>query len=79
MRQPLIQPKVSQYYYPALAPIVQEVCEKHDVTYNLRGSLYQALALHVGRLVSMSSEPLEFTGQKEITCARALIDIDEKD
>jgi hypothetical protein len=49
--------KISQYYYPAIAPIVLETCAKHDIRYNLQGTLYQALVLHVGRLVSMGTDP----------------------
>lgn len=70
--------KVSQYYYPSLAPIVQKVCEKHDVKYNLRGSLYEALTLHIGRLVNMSNEPSAFAGEKGAAYTKALMDIDEK-
>ncbi|CZR63808.1 related to Delta(5) fatty acid desaturase [Phialocephala subalpina] len=50
-------PYVSQYYYPALAPIVQQTCAKYNVKYNLRGSLYEALALHIRRLAKFSTEP----------------------
>lgn len=49
--------QISQYYYPAIAPIVQEASLKYGVNYNLRGSLYEALKLHVQRLTNMGAEP----------------------
>ena len=52
-------PHISQYYYPALAPIVMATCQKHGVAYNVRGSLYEALALHIGRLVNLGKEPVD--------------------
>ncbi|KAE9380865.1 delta-5 desaturase [Stipitochalara longipes BDJ] len=55
-------PYVSQYYYPALAPIVQEVCAKHDVKYNLTGSVFEAMALHTTRLSNMGKDPGELSG-----------------
>ncbi|KAF8862664.1 fatty acid/sphingolipid desaturase [Acephala macrosclerotiorum] len=50
-------PYVSQYYYPALAPIVQQICAKHNVKYNLRGTLYEAIALHIRRLAKFGINP----------------------
>ena len=34
-------------------------CQKHGVAYNVRGSLYEALALHIGRLVNLGKEPVD--------------------
>jgi len=43
-------PGVSQYYYPELAPIVQEVCKKYGIRYNVIGSYWDALSLHFSHL-----------------------------
>jgi hypothetical protein len=53
----IIFSKVSQYYYPALAPIIQEVCAKHGVKYHVTGSVFEAMALHTTRLAHMGKEP----------------------
>jgi len=46
-------PCVSQYYYPALAPIVQKVAKKFGIRYNYVGSFTQALKLHMQHLQTM--------------------------
>jgi hypothetical protein len=55
----IISSKVSQYYYPALAPIIQEVCAKHGVKYHVTGSVFEAMALHTTRLANMGKQPGE--------------------
>lgn len=54
--------KVSQYYYPALAPIIEEVCARHNVKYNVTGSVFEVMALHTTRLSHMSKDPSELFG-----------------
>jgi hypothetical protein len=51
--------KVSQYYYAALAPIIQEVCAKHNVKYHLTGSVFEAMGLHMSGLVGNHAEKAE--------------------
>ena len=46
-------PGVSQYHYPAIAPIVQRVCKQHKVKYNLlEGGFWEAFKLHYQHLVT---------------------------
>lgn len=40
-------PSVSQYHYPAIAPIVKKVCAKHNVRYNYFEDFYQAFYAHI--------------------------------
>ena len=51
-------PCVSQYHYPALAPIVQRVAKKWGVRYNYVGSFWQAFMLHLQHLQDMGVEGL---------------------
>ena len=46
-------PTVSQYYYPAIAPIVMEVCLKHNVRYNYLKDFPTAFAHHIAHLKKM--------------------------
>ncbi len=50
-------PSVSQYHYPAIAPIVMDVCKKHKVTYHLLPTFSAAIGAHI--------EHLKDLGQKE--------------
>ncbi|OQV18148.1 Delta(5) fatty acid desaturase A [Hypsibius exemplaris] len=43
-------PAVSQYHYPALAPIVKRVAAKHGVRFNYVGTLGEAFRLHLQHL-----------------------------
>jgi fatty acid desaturase len=43
-------PAVSQYHYPALAPIVQRVAKKHGVRYNYVNTFSEAFHLHLQHL-----------------------------
>ena len=49
-------PTVSQYYYPAIAPIVKRVCEEHGVRYNLLPDFYSALYHHLVLLYKMGQK-----------------------
>ncbi|KAJ3130004.1 hypothetical protein HK101_005158 [Irineochytrium annulatum] len=49
-------PSVSQYHYPAIAPIVREVCKKHNVPYNVLPSFSVAFSLHLRHLFVMGSQ-----------------------
>lgn len=50
-------PRVSHVHYPALAPIVQEVCLEHEVEYKVSDSLWALLASHYRWLRRMGREP----------------------
>ncbi|KAJ3207619.1 hypothetical protein HK099_000238, partial [Clydaea vesicula] len=50
-------PSISQYHYPAIAPIVMEVCKQHNVKYNLLPSFTAAFKLHLHHLYNLGSEP----------------------
>lgn len=53
----LILKGVSQYHYPAIAPIVQEVCKKWKVPYNhINGGLVPAVRMHVKYLKDMGNK-----------------------
>jgi len=56
-------PSVSQYHYPAIAPIVRQVCKKHGVRYNYLPNFYVAFYYHVLYLYKLGQEgksvPLE--------------------
>jgi fatty acid desaturase len=50
-------PGVSQYHYPAIAPIVKEVCKKWRVPYNhIDGGLVPAVKMHVQYLREMGNQ-----------------------
>ena len=51
-------PCVSQYHYPALAPIVKRVAEKWGVRYNYVGSFGTAVGLHIEHLRLMGVKAL---------------------
>lgn len=40
-------PSVSQYHYPAIAPIVQRICRRHGVRYNQLPDFYSAFYHHL--------------------------------
>jgi len=46
-------PSVSQYHYPALAPIVMDVCEKHNVPFRVEPSFAAAFHAHLRHLYNM--------------------------
>jgi len=49
-------PGVSQYHYPAIAPIVMDVCKKHKVPYNVVGSFKDALMMHFDYLYKLGNQ-----------------------
>mmetsp|Transcript_5546 Transcript_5546/g.5727 ORF Transcript_5546/g.5727 Transcript_5546/m.5727 type:complete len:478 (+) Transcript_5546:79-1512(+) len=49
-------PTVSQYHYPAIAPIVKEICRKHGVRYNELPNYYSAFYHHVKHLYNMGQK-----------------------
>jgi linoleoyl-CoA desaturase len=50
-------PKVSHVHYPAIAPIVREVCNKHDVHYNEFKTMGSAVASHFRMMKSLGVKP----------------------
>lgn len=49
-------PGVSQYHYPAIAPIIQEVCRKYKLNYVSLGSFREAWEAHINYLKKMGKE-----------------------
>lgn len=49
-------PSISQYQYPAIAPLVMEVCKKYGVRYNYIPTFGGAFAAHVKYLKDMGAE-----------------------
>jgi fatty acid desaturase len=56
-------PSISQYHYPAIAPIVMDVCKKHKVRYNLLPDFATALGQHIEHLRVMGQQ--EEDGKKK--------------
>jgi len=52
-------PSVSQYHYPAIAPIVQRVCAKYGVRYNYLPDFWTAFKAHVAYLKDMGEKGVE--------------------
>jgi len=52
-------PSVSQYHYPAIAPIVMDVCRKYGVRYNILPSFGSAFSAHVQHLKNMGKQGIE--------------------
>jgi len=50
-------PSVSQYHYPAIAPIVRDVCKKWGIQYNYLPTFWEALSLHFKYLYLMGNDP----------------------
>jgi len=48
-------PGVSQYHYPAIAPIVIDVCKKYKIPFNVLPSFYDALWAHINYLYQMGN------------------------
>jgi len=48
-------PCVSQYHYPAIAPIVQEVCKKYDVPFIHKPTFREAFQLHWKHLAELGA------------------------
>lgn len=48
-------PGVSQYHYPQIAPIIKEVCAKHNIKYNLVPGAWEALAGHFRHLKKLGN------------------------
>ncbi|TMW57330.1 hypothetical protein Poli38472_003255 [Pythium oligandrum] len=51
-----LYPGVSQYHYPAIAPIIMEVCKKYNVEYKVLPSFTQALGAHFQHLKEMGRQ-----------------------
>jgi fatty acid desaturase len=56
-------PSVSQYHYPAIAPIIMRVAARHGVKYNCLPNFYEAFYHHVAYLYKLGQSgtpiPLE--------------------
>jgi linoleoyl-CoA desaturase len=51
-------PRICHVHYPAIAPLVQAVCEKHGVPYQVMPSVGSALASHARLLAQMGRQPV---------------------
>jgi len=51
-------PSVSQYHYPAIAPIIRSVCVKYNVPFNYLDNFTQAFLAHVKYLKDMGEQGL---------------------
>jgi len=49
-------PGVSQYHYPAIAPIVMQVCKEFNVPYTVLPSFSEALLTHLRFLYKMGNQ-----------------------
>lgn len=45
-----------QYHYPAIAPIIKEVCKEHGVQYIHLDTFWEAMAAHLRHLKNMGQE-----------------------
>lgn len=52
-------PSVSQYHYPAIAPLVMEVARKHGVRYNYLPDFWTAFKAHIQHLKDMGRQGRE--------------------
>jgi linoleoyl-CoA desaturase len=52
-------PKVSHIHYPAIAPIVKNICEKHQLRYNEFRTMSAAIVSHFHMLRVLGKKPLE--------------------
>jgi len=52
-------PSISQYHYPAIAPLIRDVCKKHGVRYNYLDTFGQAFMAHVEYLKDMGIQGKE--------------------
>jgi linoleoyl-CoA desaturase len=50
-------PKVSHIHYPAIAPIVRETCDKHNVQYNEFRTMSSAVASHFRMMKILGAKP----------------------
>lgn len=49
-------PSISQYHYPALAPIVMRVCEKYNLPFRVEPNFWAAWVAHVRHLHAMGQK-----------------------
>jgi len=59
-------PGVSQYYYPAIAPIIKDVCKKYDIPFNHFPTFSGALGAHLRYLYKMGNSGQIDSYNKEI-------------
>jgi linoleoyl-CoA desaturase len=50
-------PKISHVHYPALAPIVEQVCREHGVRYFAHPTLWAGIRSHLRQLHAMGKRP----------------------
>jgi linoleoyl-CoA desaturase len=54
-------PKVSHVHYPAIADIVKEVCNKHQLRYNEYGTMNAAVASHFRMMKMLGRRPVQIS------------------
>jgi fatty acid desaturase/predicted heme/steroid binding protein len=52
-------PGISQYHYPAIAPIVKDVCKKYKLPFNELPGFYEAFSAHLSYLKEMGKSESE--------------------
>lgn len=45
-----------QYHYPAIAPIIKEVCKEHGVEYIHLNTFREAMSAHIAHLRNMGQQ-----------------------
>ena len=70
-------PGISQYHYPAIAPMVKAICKKHGVRYNYEPTFVAAWSKHVHMLYKMGEKGFAYKVSRPArdaclrACARA--------
>jgi len=54
-------PRVSHVHYPAISKIVEQVCEKHELPYNVYDSMSGAVASHFRMMRQLGKKPVTLT------------------
>jgi fatty acid desaturase len=52
-------PQISQHYYPEIAPLVLESCEKFGIKYRVKKTYWEAIAAHLEHLKVLGKEGLK--------------------
>jgi linoleoyl-CoA desaturase len=50
-------PRISHVHYPAIAPIVQQVCAEYNIRYNVHQTFPSAIGSHVAHLKHIGAQP----------------------
>lgn len=56
-------PRISHVHYPAISPIVQQVCEKFDLPYNTYPTMSESIASHFRMMKKLGEKPVSKTAE----------------